>query len=383
MRSVTVNGLLVGAMSILGGCGQVDTSQSAGEVGTIQDEVLQPLLWQGTATCTTAKNNKKVKYVSCAATDVAAKADAAAACKGAYGNASTVVSVTVRFLRPLTTCTLPNGGGGGDPHMYTFDGLRYEFQPQGEFVFASDNESYNIQVRTQQWGGSRASVQTAVSVDMLDMKVGIYAREDQALRIDGQPVVMPCADGQIPANGGLCSGRMDFENGGWLTYDQNAKKFSVYLQDEASHLDVWLRNNNGGYLDTQFFAGPVIQTKTVGIVGTANGNRADDLISRDGNVLAQPVPFADMYNVFGKSWRIDAKQSTFDYQQGQNTESFTDVAFPGVPVTINDLTLAERDAGMAACKAAGVAVEALDACILDAALMGNHAVQGFVDIGRF
>ncbi|MSP58778.1 MAG: hypothetical protein EXR72_00270 [Myxococcales bacterium] len=372
MKSALMTGFLSMGVALTG-CGQVGSEG----VGSIEEELPVPVLWKCNATCTGGKT--KVKYISCSTNNVVAVNDAPGQCKLAYGNGSTVVRVNCSMVKPLTQCKLPSCGGNGDPHMFTFDGLRYEYQPAGEFVLATDNATYAIQARMQQWGGSRASVQTALSVDVGNVKVGIYAREQPTLRINGQPGVLPCADAPL-ANGALCSGRMDFENGGYLTFDQNSKKFSVYLTDEVSHLDVWL---NKDYVNSQFFAGPEIQLNTVGLGGSINGNPADDITTRDGEIMVQPVKFADFYGNYANSWRIDNAESLFDYAHGKSTANYVDLKFPAATMSAKDLPPADHDAAVAACKAAGVPDGQLEECALDAALMGPEAALDFLHFGKF
>jgi hypothetical protein len=345
------------------GCGQVES-----EIDDAVYEVLVPHYWRVKGKCTgVGPKNDVIKGVSCNLSNLGAIQDLKAQCV-AYGGV-----FSNGTARMGGKCTLPNGGGNGDPHMFTADGLRYDEQALGEFVFATDHRSFTIQVREQQWGGSRASVQTAVSVDMGDVKVGVYARETPVLRINGAPAIVPCASQPVPLNGSLCNGRINFDNGGWLVVAGN--KISIYLQDEVSHLDTWL---NGTYMNTQFFGGPSVSSDLVGKIGNMNGNRGDDFQTRDGAVLPQPVSFNDLYRKFVDSWRIGNTESTFDYAQGMNTQSFTDFAFPGKPLSKADIGQAEWAKAVDACKAAGVSAEHMDDCAMDAAIMGTGMAKDYV-----
>lgn len=378
MKREIVSGLLSLGVGMLGGCGRVDTA--AEDVSSVDEEVAVAVLWNCKATCSVGGVAKKITYVDCNTNSGSAKNDAVGECKAAYGGGATVASSSCKTFRPLTQCQLPNGGGWGDPHMWSYDGIRYDIQSIGEFVLATDNETFAIQARTEQWGGSRASVQTAVAIQMEGVKVGIYLKEQPTLRINGQPAVIPCADQPIP-NGQLCSGRINFENGGWLTYDANARKVAVYLADQLSHFDTFL---NGSYMNTQFFAGPAIKGKVTGLLGTANADVKDDFMTRDGKVLAQPLNYTQMYEVFGNSWRISDVESLFDYKDGYGTSDFTNMAFPGgKPMTVKDLPQAVYDAAKAACQAKGIPANLMDDCILDAAVMGHETAGEVMKFGAF
>lgn len=379
--TVFVSSALLG----LSGCGNVQAPAS-GEVGSITNEVIAPILWQCHAKCSTKHGSEKINWVSCAKSDESAENDAPGACTDAFGPKSTASGEECSMLRSgkkhhgqPVSCTLPGGGGWGDPHMNTFDGLRFEYQPLGEFVLATDNETYAIHVRTEQYGLTQASIQTAVSVDVGGGNtVALYALESPSLRINNAPAVLPCGDeDQIP-NGKLCAGRTTFDNGASVVY--NGDKFSVYLADQVSHLDVWLR---GSYLNTQFFVGPAIQENTVGILGNINGNPSDDFMTRDGKVLAQPVAFNDVYSQFAASWRLSDSESLFAYQPGKSSSSYSDLSFPHAALTVADLPQADHSAALAACKAAGVPNAALDQCVLDAALIGGNSIQDFLHVGTF
>jgi hypothetical protein len=362
MNRAILSGLV--ATSMMVGCGQVES-----EIDDAVYEVLVPHYWRVKGKCTgVGLKNDVIKGVSCNLSNLGAIQDLKAQCV-AYGGV-----FSNGTARMGGVCTLPNGGGNGDPHMFSPDGLRYDQQAKGEFVFATDHRTFTIQVREEQWGGSRASVQTAVSVDMNDVKVGVYARETPALRINGAPAIVPCASQPVPLNGSLCNGRINFDNGGWLVV--NGNKISIYLQDEVSHLDVWL--NGGVYMNTQFFGGPALNKDIVGIIGNMNANRADDFQTRDGIVLPQPVSFNDLYRKFADSWRIHGSESTFDYAKGQNTQSFTDFAFPGKAISKGDIAPNVWAQALDACKAANVAAEHLDDCAMDAAIMGNDMAKDYV-----
>jgi hypothetical protein len=351
--------------------------EGSGELDELDTEVIIGSLYKCNATCTNGK--KTGVYQSCVKYSSQLKADATQACKDVYNVGLKKYNCKLQN----GTCNLPGGGGTGDPHMFTFDGLRYEYQPIGEFVLATDNKTFTAHVRTEQYGGSRASIQTAVSVDIgADTKVSVYARENPRLRVNGAPAVIPCVGAQIPVNGSLCAGRIVFESGAAVQYN-GSNQFKIYLAD-GSHLDVNVAATTGGdYLNTYFYAGGDVAPAIVGLYGNVNGNPADDLVTREGVTMTQPVNFNDMYGVFANSWRVTNTESLFDYAPGKTTLSFSNFAFPGAPMTTKDLPQADHDAALAACKAAGVPADQLEECALDAALMGHDKAQDFLAFGKF
>ncbi|MDX2271922.1 MAG: hypothetical protein NW237_08215 [Cyanobacteriota bacterium] len=93
---------------------------------------------------------------------------------------------------PCSTCT--PGASTGDPHLYTFDGLRYDLHAIGEFVWAiSDAHPWQIQVRQVKFkliGG--VAMNQVVATQLGSMRLMIDARQEPAqfLSIDGQPRAM-------------------------------------------------------------------------------------------------------------------------------------------------------------------------------------------------
>ena len=68
----------------------------------------------------------------------------------------------------------------------------------------------------------------------------------------------------------------------------------------------------------------------VGLLGNANGNDLDDLVTRGGAPVTFPdTPFAELYGTYVNSWRISNAESMFDYGPGETTATFTDLTLPG------------------------------------------------------
>ena len=76
-------------------------------------------------------------------------------------------------------------------------------------------------------------------------------------------------------------------------------------------------------------------THFVGLLGNADGDKANDLVTRDGQTqLPYPnPPFTQEYPAYADSWRISQAESLFDYGPGETTETFTDRTFPDAPAT--------------------------------------------------
>ncbi|MBI2375581.1 MAG: VWD domain-containing protein [Deltaproteobacteria bacterium] len=251
----------------------------------------------------------------------------------------------------LATCV-----SWGDTHITTFDGLSYDFQQIGEWIAAANaDHSFMVQARQDRWGGpaSVVAVNTALAA-----RVG-------ADRVTFLP------DGTMKVNGVVATPPIDLAGGSIV----GTSGQYVIRWIEGDRLDVACR---GPYLD--YYLGLTEARRGLiagGLCGTFDADTANDFKTRDGRVLGAP-PVATLYDDFGDSWRVmTADPPLFDYGPGEDTSTFTDLAFPNSYVTSASLTPEQRAAAEAACRAGGVtAPDLLEACILDLGVTGD---SGFVD----
>jgi len=262
--------------------------------------------------------------------------------------------------------TLIQGGNGnkkpgtswGDPHLISFDGLKYGFQPVGEFILIeSAIDPFEVQVRQEPWNGSsKVSVNTAVATLVGGHRVGLYVKQGQPLMIDG--VSTPLADGASVALGG-----------GSLKRSGNSYQFDYPTGDELT-----ATLNGSKYMNLTIKLPAAQQGAVAGLLGNADGNTADDIAMRGGPVIPQPVPYAVLVGSYADSWRISNAESLFDYAPGEDTNTFTDPNFPNSMADSGDLDPAAASAAKATCQAAGVVNPiVLEACILDVVLTGDSS----------
>ncbi|MBY8872022.1 VWD domain-containing protein [Micromonospora sp. PLK6-60] len=268
----------------------------------------------------------------------------------------------------------PPGGGGcsisvigkgyrcansnGDPHLLTYDGLRYDFQAAGEFVLSrSTRDDFEVQVRQTMFPASSVvAVNSAVAARVAGDRVGVYVTPDGPVtRVNGGPPVS-APDGLKLPRGGTVTTWYD----GTVTVD-----WPDGIRLTAHPVGVWGLSVSVG--------APSGRAGTLtGLLGDHDGDPGDDLAVRGGGRLAQPPTFEALYPSFADSWRVEAQRSLFDYEAGQSTATFTDRRFPDRQLTVGDLP--NRATAELVCRRAGVTdPRTLADCVLDVGLTGQVA----------
>ncbi|MET8526287.1 VWD domain-containing protein [Micromonospora sp. NPDC005172] len=262
------------------------------------------------------------------------------------------------------------GGSNGDPHLVTFDRVAYDFQAVGEFtlVAATGGDPLEIQVRQAPMAGSRsASVNSAVAFRVGAHRVALTLTDGVTrVHVDGAPVAVP------PERTDLTGGnltRRPSDTGESDGYDVTWPDGSAAAVDQIGRYGyrvlVRLADGRAG--------------KVRGLLGDFDGDPADDVAPATGAALTQPVPFTQLYPTYADSWRITADRSLLHYDDGQDTGTFTDRAFPEREITVGDLDPARRATAEQICGWAGVTAPAqLAECVFDVAVSGRpeFAVAG-------
>lgn len=225
----------------------------------------------------------------------------------------------------------------GDPHITTVEGIHYDFQAAGEFVLLRD-EGIEIQARQTAvstdgplgpngYTGltSCVSVNSAVAVRIGSERITYQPNpnrelnpEGLQLRVNGKLVQMS-SDGIALDNGGriipsTAPGGIQIEaSGGGSTV--------IVTPGWWDHYQLWYLN-----IDTRFVRA------TQGVMGAlAPGSWLPAL--PDGSSLG-PKPanlqqrYEDLYDHFGKAWRVNDSTSLFDYSAGSSTGTYTIESWP-------------------------------------------------------
>ncbi|MDX2273075.1 MAG: hypothetical protein NW237_14155 [Cyanobacteriota bacterium] len=272
---------------------------------------------------------------------------------------------------PCSNCT--PGGSWGEPHVYTFDRLAYDFQSIGEFVLAASLYSdWQIQGRQTYWlpKTRQVAINQAMATRLGSTRLMIDAFADIPLWLDGQP--SPLQDGQL----------LTWEDGSALYYDLDERKGSGWhtyrlIWPDGSQLQAQVRGINGidqgeaRFLDLTLHLPAQLAGSVRGLLGNFNGDPQDDVQTRQGEVLSGVLSFEQIYQSYANSWRISQAESLFDYSPGESTATLTDLNFPQQYVSASTLPEEDYQVAQTACQSAGVPELLLSDCILDVALTGD------------
>ncbi len=239
----------------------------------------------------------------------------------------------------------------GDTHLATFNGLFYDFQASGDFLLAQGGSDFTVQ--TRQVSGApnwpNAAVNKAVATRMGNARVAICSGPTRVF-VNGTATGV--ADGQSISLGGGVS----LYHGGdtWLIWRKGGD--SVRVRVNTIPGNTWM----------DVAVGMPRSANPRGLVANPNGNVAV-LAMRNGQQLAAPVSFNDLYHRYAESWRVQPNENLLASCGGQIA-----LGIPARAFFAADLPRQAFDKAHALC--AGVeGAAAQEACTLDAAVLGHKA----------
>jgi len=261
----------------------------------------------------------------------------------AYGGGSP----SIEFMEAFDTAHTHNAWCGpttleGDPHITTADGSHYDFQAAGEFVTLRDSDGAEIQTRqravsTNFIGTDQhdqlttcVSLNSAVAARVGKHRVswepdlsGVPDPNSLQLRIDGALTTLGPQGRDLGAGGRVvpqAGGAMeiDFPDGKTLLAIPQwwNSQSQWYLNVDVSHLGLLSAESSAG----RGIAGPIVSESWLPALpnGASMGPMPGGL----------PDRYTALYKKFADAWRVNDKDSLFDYAPGTSTETFTNKEWP-------------------------------------------------------
>jgi Bacterial Ig domain/von Willebrand factor type D domain len=273
---------------------------------------------------------------------------------------------TLPSVPPPPACQSPCGVIYADPHVLSYDQTEYDLQAVGELIATqSTTDDFEIQARLAPIPGQRlVSIAVALAMRVAGHRVAFYRTSTPTgfdTRIDGVPATLSAAPQALPGGGTI--GTYGTGDSAIVTWPDGShaivEAVGLYVTTYRFTLEVGLAPSRLGHM--------------VGILGNADGNNTNDLVTRSGQTIPYPnTPFATFYGTYVKSWRISMAESLFDYDAGKDTNYYTDLTFPDAPATPQTLPADARTTATNVCSQFNLGSGAVhDACVVDVGLTGD------------
>ena len=245
----------------------------------------------------------------------------------------------------------------GEPHLVTADSGRIDFQAAGEFVISrSPDGAYEVQARFETSPLVRTVTRTtAIAMRVGSDRVAFYAGTERPIVVNGEAVDRAVYATTLPGGGRV----------------ERLGSDAIVTWPDGSTLGVHLY---GKFMDFTLAPSDAVARTTTGVLGGQDGDRANDLTTREGVVIDPESPTFrdDLYGPFADGWRTTQAASLFDYLPGESTATFQLLDVPAEHVDVDTLDAQTRARAEALCRAAGVNADpVLAACILDVGMTGD------------
>jgi len=308
----------------------------------------------------------------------------------AYGGTSPNIQFMETNAAPPHSATCGATQLLGDPHITTADGTHYNFQGAGEFVSLRDSNGAEIQTRqkpvsttfigSDPYDGltTCVSLNSAVAARVGEHRVtwepnltgvpdpgGLQLRIDGALTTLGPQGIALGTGGRVaPAPGG--SLEVDFPDGKTLLATP-----TYWLSQSEWYLNVVISNLGLLSAETPASGRGIAAAIADGSWLPALPNGA----SMGPMPASLPQRYLALYKRFADAWRVNNKDSLFDYAPGASTETFTMKDWPPEkpPCVVRDtkpLEPAGETVAQAACRRVTDPNMRAD-CVFDVRATGN------------
>lgn len=281
-----------------------------------------------------------------------------------------------RFFQSRT-CKPTTARSYGDPHLSSFDKASFSFQTVGEFVMTKSNSGHlEVQAR-QKPQSDNFSLNTAVAMNVAGDRVAIYA-EDAPISFQRSPIYI---NGTVVDFTGTY-----YLNHGGVIRNTGDNYLIVWPSGESVNAEI-RSSGRMRFMNLTVSIMPCLAEYS-GVLGNANGNSQDDFNTTNastprmmafstfgdeslerGSTYAEKQFLAFIAKSFAADWRVNDFNTLFDYSMGRTTASFTDLSFPRVHMTVDDLNPTQRENARRICAERGVSNDEMRGCVYDQAFI--------------
>jgi subtilisin family serine protease len=224
----------------------------------------------------------------------------------------------------------------GDPHLQTVDGIRYDLQGAGEYVYLRESGGIEVQIRhtpiatavrppADPYDGLAmcASLNTAVAARVGTHRVtlqpsldGVHNHAGLELRIDGVLTSLPAAGVAV----------------GSATVKPSSTVHGIEIHYPNGAVLVatpgWFASHNMWWISVDLLN----TTAREGLLGSLAPGSWLPRLPNGGSVGPMPATahqrYVTLYQQFAAAWRVTGAGSLFDYRAGMSTANFTNPAWP-------------------------------------------------------
>eukprot|EP00980_Cylindrotheca_fusiformis_P012252 scaffold2993_cov154-Cylindrotheca_fusiformis.AAC.1 len=279
-------------------------------------------------------------------------------------------------------CEMCKSRGWGDPHIITFDGVKYDVHVKGTLTFLKSLDSgFEIQVQTEavenhpmRYAVTTGLVVTEDNLPKIQVSMPRFpdATED-VVTMKGCPVQL-FVDG-VPRDVRTGSGAPG------VTVQTKKNRILIEYPSTGLQLDMQVTEwRNTCHFSVDYVLGDCRCGETlVGILGSPNGDWHDDWMEEDGTPVDIPPDdhcrrFECGFN-YSKTWCVPEEDSNFDYGDGTDYDTY-DECYDDYDEEMEEVVEEPSEECEEKCTINGVLDEG---CVIDCEVMGGEAGDEYVE----